>query len=355
MHVQGLLIATFFTLALAVEVPHLLSNVPSPKPELSEHIQALINNHINQVLQHVKQQQQQQQQKVPHSQTTTLVGQVPQMGTVASSVVPPTNSRQHQQQVPLEVQHAVQQVHAHIPQVINHQATATLVQRMQPGSGTAAATATATASGTGTGTGTAVVQNKAVPLPHIVVSLPGQAPLDIADKVNKLQQHVNLVMQQAQKHIPQAINHAIRERQKQAKSSSTTTTTTTAATTTTTAPLHVEPMLQAQALRAGRALSHPTHHWSNNHNNNNNNVLHVLHLSHKHLEQEKLGKCNFQCPRQSLPVCASNGKCVVEFPGQCELSKWNCFNTNNIFRQVHDSECQDKGTIRCYNLDNMRV
>ncbi|ALC44581.1 maker738 [Drosophila busckii] len=75
----------------------------------------------------------------------------------------------------------------------------------------------------------------------------------------------------------------------------------------------------------------------------------LMELTEHQRELVQRGKCNFECPQQALPVCASNDKCVVEFAGQCELSQWNCFNTKNVFHQVHDDECRH--ATRCYDQD----
>lgn len=271
-------------------------------------MQTLITNHINQVL-----------EQKPHGQAATLTGHVPQVGANKGNAQGHGVAVPHLDLLPPHVEPAK------VPQVINHQAAATWQH--------------------------AAGHNKVVmpPVPQIVVSVPGRAPLDIGDKVNKVQQHVSHVMQQAQTQIPQAINQAIKEReklltQKHKQDSSTTT----SSTTTTSKPAHHALRLLSAVEEVPKLLDHQ-------------------------LELKKLGKCNFQCPQQSLPVCATNGNCVVEFPGQCELSQWNCFNTKNgklaqssykqklyiiricllfflVFRQVHDDECNN--TIKCYDRDN---
>ncbi|EDW19117.1 uncharacterized protein LOC6582960 [Drosophila mojavensis] len=260
--------------------------------ELPAHVQTLITNHINQVL-----------AQKPHGQVATLTGHVPQAGAAANKgndvAVP------HLDLLPPHVEPTK------LPQVINHRATATWQH--------------------------AAGYNKVVmpPVAEIVVSVPGQAPLDIGDKVSKVQQKVAYVMQQAQTHIPQAINQAIKERQKleaqkhkqgsTTSSSTSTSTSTTTTSTTTNKPAHHAARLLSEVEEVPKLLDHQ-------------------------LELKKLGKCNYQCPEKSLPVCASNGNCVVEFAGQCELSEWNCFNTKNVFTQVHDDECNK--TIKCYDRDN---
>lgn len=265
-------------LAAAVELDKPEQQLPE-LIELPKHIETLITNHINHVL---------QQKPQGHQSTLVLTGHVPQSGQGRAGVVVP-----HLDLLPphKHVGSAAQQ-----PQVINHQVAA-------------------------------------LAGPHIVLTLPGQVPVDIGDKVNKLQQHVAHVMQQAEQHIPNAINQAIKERkkllqqqqkekeekkqqeekqkekkkqqdekqkeekkqqeQKEAK---------------------VEKEEDQLPQQSGRLLS---------------SAVQVPELLEKQRELQQLGKCNFECPQKALPVCASNGKCTVEFPGQCELSQWNCFNTKN--------------------------
>ncbi|KAH8261266.1 hypothetical protein KR044_006075, partial [Drosophila immigrans] len=264
--------------------------------QLPGHIQTLITNHINQVLQTTQK---------PLGQTTTvLTGHVPQAlgeGKAKSAVAVP-----HLDLLPPHVEQPKT-----VPQVINHQATGTWQQQQQqqhPG------------------------HNKVVmpPVSQIVVTVPGQQPLNVGDKVNQIHQQVSHIMQQAEKHIPLAINQAISEReklnaqkqqQKEKHHSSTTTTTSTTA-----KPEHHKLRLLSSEVQ-------------------------VAELPEWQRDLQQLGKCNFDCPEKALPVCATNGKCVVEFPGQCELSQWNCFNTKNgsVFSQVHDDECRN--TIRCYDRD----
>ncbi|XP_034481962.1 uncharacterized protein LOC117787525 [Drosophila innubila] len=260
--------------------------------ELPAHIQALITNHINHVLETTQK---------PHGHTTVLTGHVPQVGEgngngngkgKAAAAVP------HLDLLPPHVERPKV-----VPQVINHQATGTWQHSAVAG------------------------HNKVVmpPVPQIVVSVPGQPTLNIGDKVNKLHQHVNNVMHLAETHIPSAINQAIHEREKlQAEKEKQKQKEKHQVTTSTSAPGH-------QRLRL---LS---------------NEVEIPELLEKQRDLKKLGKCNFECPQQSLPICATNGNCVVEFSGQCELSEWNCFNTKNVFHQVHDDECRNM--IKCYDRD----
>ncbi|KAH8372104.1 hypothetical protein KR093_010097, partial [Drosophila rubida] len=282
--------------------------------ELPGHIQTLITNHINHVLQTT-----QKPTTTTTSKTTATVitGHVPQLPHL--DLLPP-----HVEQPKEE------------PQVINHQATAT----WQPH-----ATAATAAPAAG--------HNKVVmpPVSQIVVT--------VGDKVNQVHEQVSHIMQQAEKHIPASINQAISEREKlnaQKKEQKTTSTTTTA-----------KPAQERKA----RLLSSAS---SSSSEESGEEVVQVAELPEWQRELQQLGKCNFDCPAKALPVCATNGKCVVEFGGQCELSQWNCFNTKNgkcacvpsaaaptiscasfpilvpaVFSQVHDDECRN--TIRCYDRD----
>ncbi|KAH8405020.1 hypothetical protein KR222_004367, partial [Zaprionus bogoriensis] len=237
-------------LALVQAVQHDKPEQQLPEPiELPPHIQTLITNHINQVL---------QQKPQGHQSTVVLTGHVPQVGK-AGAAVP------HLDLLPPHV-HA-----PHQPVVINHQADSRVG-------------------------------------PQIVFTLPG----DIGDKVNKLQQHVGQVMLQAEQHIPSAVNQAIKQREQlQAQKS---------------------PQPEGRLLASGAEAA-----------------AQVPQLLERQRELQERGKCSFQCPEKALPVCATNGKCTVEFPGQCELSQWNCFNTKNVFRQVQDDDCQR--VIKCYDRD----
>lgn len=42
---------------------------------------------------------------------------------------------------------------------------------------------------------------------------------------------------------------------------------------------------------------------------------------------EKPRKCAYDCSPSDLPVCAYNGRCYQEFQSQCEMSAYNCLNT----------------------------
>ncbi|KAM8708505.1 hypothetical protein ACLKA7_015480 [Drosophila subpalustris] len=278
----------FFIFALlaasqAVELDKPEQQLPE-NMELPAHIQTLITNHINHVLQTTQK---------PHGQTTVLTGHVPQVGDgngngkgKAAAAVP------HLDLLPPHVERPKVE-----PQVINHQATGTWQHPAPvPVAG----------------------HNKVVmpPVSQIVVSVPGQPLLNVGDKVNKLHQHVNNVMHLAETHIPLAINQAIQEKKKQKE--------------------------QHQEISATSAPGHQRLRLLSN-------EVRVPELLEKQRELKKLGKCNFECPQKSLPVCATNGNCVVEFSGQCELSEWNCFNTKNVFHQVHDDECRN--TIKCYDRD----
>ncbi|EDV97855.1 uncharacterized protein LOC6558567 [Drosophila grimshawi] len=285
----ALLIFAFLTLSQAVELEKPEQKVSEPV-ELPLHVVNLINNHINQVL----------EQKKP-GQTTTLTGHVPQVA--AANGKGNANENGGKAAVPhldLLPPHVGQPV---VTQVINHQATATL-QQAAPAAG----------------------HNKV--LPQVVVSVPGKAPVDISDKVNKIHQQVVHVMHQAQTQIPLVINQAIKEREKQQQNQQ-------------------KPKPRSSLTSSTTATGKPDHKTARL--LSSNEPVPVLVEGQRELQQ--LGKCNFQCPQQALPVCATNGNCIVEFAGQCELSEWNCFNTKNVFRQVQDDEC--KNTVKCYDRDMM--
>uniref|UniRef100_A0A6P4EGY1 Uncharacterized protein LOC108041031 n=1 Tax=Drosophila rhopaloa TaxID=1041015 RepID=A0A6P4EGY1_DRORH len=349
-----ILVLAILSLGQAAEVPQATEATTtttagkSQQTELPAHIQNLITSHVNHVLQHIKNKPQ---------GSNTLTGPVDWNGSGSGSgapvvkpypdllpplahsgdvlATPPAN----RPEVAPALQSGLQPVQAGHPQVrvTNHQATGTLIHQGRP-----------------------VVQNKVVmpPVEQVVLPLPGQEPIDVAEKLHKLHQHVTKVMQQAEKQIPLAVNQAIKQKkehqaqkekeqlqkdkesskehekdkedkgdQKDQESSETTP--------------------HSNASKTGRALVIP-----DKVSNIVNKVhAHIPQLISLHREEMKLGKCNFQCPKAALSVCASNGKCVVNFPGQCELSQWNCFNTKNVFHQVHDAECQN--TITCYQRDMM--
>ncbi|KAH8379848.1 hypothetical protein KR009_007629, partial [Drosophila setifemur] len=294
--------------------------------ELPDHIKNLITSHINHVLQHTKNKPQ---------EPTTLTGSVDGSSKGGSGsgkpapvavpypdLLPPLA---HPGDVPAPapadrpaaapaLQSGVQPVQVGHPQVrgegvrvTQHQATGTLLLEGRP-----------------------VVQNKVV-MPPVEQVL--HTPADVAEKLGKLQQHVSKVMQQAEHHIPLAVQQAIKQRREQEEQ-------------------HQEQQQQQESpkdepTKTGRSLVIPP---------NVSGIVsqvhaHIPQLIAQHREEIKLGKCSFQCPKESLAICASNGKCVVNFPGQCELSQWNCFNTKNVFHQVHDSQCQK--TIQCYQRDMM--
>jgi len=204
------------------------------------------------------------------------------------------------------LQSGLQPVQVGNPQVkiTNHQATGTLIHQGRP-----------------------VVQNKVVmpPVDQIVLPLPGQEPINVAEKLNKLQQHVNKVMQQAEKHIPLAVNEAIKQKKEQEAQKEKEQDKNKEDKDDHKDPEPTETTSQSNSSKTGRSLVIP-----DKVSNIVNQVhAHIPQLIAQHREEMKLGKCNFQCPKASLSICASNGKCVVKFPGQCELSQWNCFNTKN--------------------------
>ena len=43
---------------------------------------------------------------------------------------------------------------------------------------------------------------------------------------------------------------------------------------------------------------------------------------------DKAGKCGFKCAETDKPICASNGRCHLQFENQCELSVHNCLNAH---------------------------
>ncbi|XP_052848170.1 LOW QUALITY PROTEIN: uncharacterized protein LOC128259679 [Drosophila gunungcola] len=329
-----ILVLAILSLGQAAELPQTTTGKPQ-QTELPVHIQNMITSHVNQVLQHIKNKPQ-----VP----STLTGPVDWSGWSGSGsgsgapvvkpypdLLPPlahsgdvlAPAPAHIPEVAPALQSGLQQVQTGHPQVrvrvTNHQATGTLIHQGRP-----------------------VVHNKVVmpPVEQVVHS-----PIDVAEKLNKLQLHVTKVMQQAEKHIPLAVNQAIKQKQEQQaqkekeqlqkdkenhKDQ-----------------VHSDTTPHPNAAKTGRSLVIP---------DKVSNIVNLVHahipqLISQHREEMKLGKCNFQCPKAALSVCASNGKCVVNFPGQCELTQWNCFNTKNVFHQVHDAECQN--TITCYQRDMM--
>ncbi|KAH8328782.1 hypothetical protein KR067_006500, partial [Drosophila pandora] len=309
-----------------------------PQPtELPQHIKDFITSHINHVIQHVKNKPSQ----------TTLTGSID--GSSGSNgnkgitsgtpvVVPypdllPPLAHSGDVHAPAAVdqpatapalQPGLQSVQAGNPsiKVTDHKATGILLHKGQP-----------------------VIHNK---VQHLGDSSP---VIDVSEKLHSLQHHVNKVMQQAEQHIPLAVQQAIRKRKEQQEQREKQ------------EQLQKEkeqkdkeeskPEVEKPAkeettpIKTPRALVIPPHVT----NIVNQVHGHIPQLIAQHKEEIKLGKCSFQCPREALSICASNGKCVVNFPGQCELSQWNCFNTKNVFHQVHDSECQN--TIKCYQRDMM--
>ncbi|KAH8244085.1 hypothetical protein KR038_005581, partial [Drosophila bunnanda] len=354
--------AAILSLGQAAELPQ--TNTAEGKPpqaqgqtELPVHIQNLITSHINHVLQQVK-----------NKNSNTLTGST--AGSSSSSagswsgsssssagswsgsgsingtpvvkpypdLLPPLA---HPGDVPpvaivdrpptaSAVQPGLQPVQAGHPpvrvKVTNHQAIGTLIHQGRP-----------------------VVQNKVVmpPVEQVVHPL---EPIDVAGKLQKLQQHVAKVMQQAEKHIPLALQQAIqkkKELQEQREKEELQKDKENKKDEEVTKGQEKPKDSEHNPVKAGRSLVIPPKV-----SNIVNQVhAHIPQLLAHHREEIKLGKCNFECPRQALNICASNGKCVVNFPGQCELSQWNCFNTKNVFHQVHDSECQN--TITCYQRDMM--
>ncbi|XP_043649931.1 uncharacterized protein LOC122617933 isoform X2 [Drosophila teissieri] len=316
--------------------------------ELPIHIQNLITGHINHVLHNIKNKPQ---------VSNTLSGPVDWHGSGSGSGSGAPVVKPHPDLLPPvahsgdvlapaladvpaaapALQPGLQSLQAGHPpvKVTQHQATGTLIHHGRP-----------------------VVHNKVVmpPVEQVVHSPPGQEPINVAEKLQKLQQHVTMVMQQAEKHIPLAVNQAIKQKKEQ------------------------EAQREKEQLQKDKELNkdddknkevqedqedpEPTETTPNASKTGRSLVIpdkvssivnqvhaHIPQLIAQHREEMKLGKCNFQCPKASLSICASNGKCVVKFPGQCELSQWNCFNTKNVFHQVHDAECQN--TITCYKRDMM--
>ncbi|KAM7356274.1 uncharacterized protein ACRADG_002079 [Cochliomyia hominivorax] len=62
-------------------------------------------------------------------------------------------------------------------------------------------------------------------------------------------------------------------------------------------------------------------------------------------------KCSFECSPSDPQVCAHNGHCYQEFESQCEMSAYNCLNTQKRFHMAHDAECRDSSTVKCYPGD----
>ncbi|KAH8270284.1 hypothetical protein KR018_006488, partial [Drosophila ironensis] len=329
-------LAAVLALGQAAELTQTATGKPQ-QSELPPHIQNLITSHINHVLQHM-------QNKETNVLTGSVNGSKGSKGSAAGSsagttpipvpypdLLPPL-AHPSDVHAPATVdrpaaapalQPGLQPVQAGRPpvKVINHQATGTVLRQGQP-----------------------VMQQK---VEHIMQPTDDK---DVADKLSKLQQHVNKVMQQAEQHIPLAVQQAIRKRKEQQEQRE-----------------QQEQKDEEQPTKAARSLAIPPK-VSGIVNQVHANIPQLIAL---HREEIKQGKCSFQCPREALQICASNGKCVVNFPGQCELSQWNCFNTKNgkcpanamialrvsqfilglVFHQVHDSECQN--TIKCYQRDMM--
>ncbi|XP_065360728.1 uncharacterized protein LOC135954477 [Calliphora vicina] len=73
------------------------------------------------------------------------------------------------------------------------------------------------------------------------------------------------------------------------------------------------------------------------------------------LKQLKAGegnnKCNFICNPLDVTVCGYNGRCYREFESQCELSAYNCLNTQKIFQVVDEFNCMEISLPKCYPGD----
>ncbi|KAM7356273.1 uncharacterized protein ACRADG_002078 [Cochliomyia hominivorax] len=77
----------------------------------------------------------------------------------------------------------------------------------------------------------------------------------------------------------------------------------------------------------------------------------VRSLVNKFKLMEKPRKCFYDCSPSDPQVCANNGHCYREFESQCEMSAYNCLNTQKKFHLVQDSECQDLSAVKCYPGD----
>ncbi|KAH8259627.1 hypothetical protein KR026_007807 [Drosophila bipectinata] len=338
-------LTAILSLGQAVDLPQTTDTTATTttgKPQTSElpqHIKDLITSHINHVLQHIKN----------NPSPTTLTGSIdgssgsngnkgitngtPVVVPYPDLLPPLAHSGDVHAPAPVDqpaaapaLQPGLQSVQAGNPsiKVTDHKATGILLHQGRP-----------------------VIHNK---VQHLGDSSP---VIDVSEKLHSLQHHVNKVMQQAEQHIPLAVQQAIRKRKEQQEQREKQEQLQKDKEQKEKDQKDKEPEVEKPAKedpspnKTPRALVIPPHV-----SNIVNQVhAHIPQLIAQHKEEIKLGKCSFQCPREALNICASNGKCVVNFPGQCELSQWNCFNTKNVFHQVHDSECQN--TIKCYQRDMM--
>ncbi|XP_046808277.1 uncharacterized protein LOC124420170 [Lucilia cuprina] len=69
------------------------------------------------------------------------------------------------------------------------------------------------------------------------------------------------------------------------------------------------------------------------------------------MDLKGLRKCDFICNAVDVAVCGYNGRCYREFESQCELSTYNCLNTQKAFYVVDGSNCQDISYPTCYPGD----
>ncbi|XP_037820304.1 uncharacterized protein LOC119609543 [Lucilia sericata] len=69
------------------------------------------------------------------------------------------------------------------------------------------------------------------------------------------------------------------------------------------------------------------------------------------MDLKGLRKCDFICNAVDVTVCGYNGRCYREFESQCELSAYNCLNTQKAFYVVDGSNCQDISYPTCYPGD----
>ncbi|XP_037825698.1 uncharacterized protein LOC119613726 [Lucilia sericata] len=71
----------------------------------------------------------------------------------------------------------------------------------------------------------------------------------------------------------------------------------------------------------------------------------------RYVQAEGSLKCNFICNPLDVTVCGYNGRCYREFESQCELTIYNCLNTQKIFHIVDETNCQNISFPKCFRGD----
>ncbi|KNC32639.1 hypothetical protein FF38_13220, partial [Lucilia cuprina] len=67
----------------------------------------------------------------------------------------------------------------------------------------------------------------------------------------------------------------------------------------------------------------------------------------RNLKTEGSQKCNFICNPLDVTVCGYNGRCYREFENQCELTIYNCLNT----QKIDEANCQNVSFPKCFRGD----